>query len=129
VTEGDIPHEVKTFLREHINSLVQLEVLLLLHGNPTGAWDVDKVNRELQLGTELIRKQLADLHGHGLLDLAEGADEAYRYNPVTSELDQAVNALAKCYKERRVSVTSFIYSSPLDSIRNFADAFRIRKDE
>lgn len=128
MTEGDIPLEVRRFLREYIDSLVQLEVLLLLQSRPDSESTVDEVNRELNIGIELVRKQLADLHERGLIALAQDADEKYRYDPETTELAAAVTALAKCYKERRVSVTSFLYSRPLDDVRQFADAFKIRKD-
>ena len=129
MTEGDIPQKVRRFLREHVNSLVQLEVLLLLQSRPENEWTVDEVNRELNFGIELVRKQLTDLHDRGLIVLVQHADDRYRYDPETTELAEAVTALAACYKERRVSITSFIYSSPLDDVRQFADAFKIRKDE
>jgi predicted transcriptional regulator len=129
VTTGDIPQKVRRFLREQVNSLVQLEVLLLLQSGPESEWTVDAVNRELNFGIELVRKHLADLHERGLIALVQDADDRYRYDPETTQLAEAVTALAKCYKERRVSITSFIYSRPLDDVRQFADAFKIMKDE
>ena len=45
------------------------------------------------------------------------------------ELDQAVVRLAKDYAERRVTVITLIFSKPVDKLRTFADAFRLRKDK
>jgi hypothetical protein len=48
---------------------------------------------------------------------------------VTPALDAAVAQLAKDYAERRVSVITLIFSKPVDKLRTFADAFRLRKDK
>jgi hypothetical protein len=56
------------------------------------------------------------------------ADVAYGYAPRSAELDAAVQGLAREYALRRVTVIGLIFSNPVDKIRSFADAFRIRKD-
>lgn len=53
----------------------------------------------------------------------------YQYRIVSDETDEIIGAVAQAYKERRLSVTNFIYSTPLDNVRRFADAFKLRKDE
>jgi hypothetical protein len=127
VTDANIPTEVKRFLAEYIDSLFQLEVLLLLHAHREIEWSAERVDRELHIGSELVKKLLAALHATDLLSVNEHPDLTYRYKPATEELDRSVNLLATTYKERRVKVTSFIYSRPLDKIRSFAEAFRVRK--
>jgi hypothetical protein len=37
--------------------------------------------------------------------------------------------LAGCYNELRVTVVGVLYSRPVDRIRVFADAFRIRRED
>lgn len=45
-------------------------------------------------------------------------------------LEQAVRVLERLYATHRVKIISRIFSKPPDSVRNFADAFRLRrKDE
>ncbi len=129
MAEADIPDEVKRFLTEHIDTLFQLEVLLLLHANRDVAWSAERIDRELRTGLEIVRKLLAIFEDKGFVSVIEGHEVTYRYSPATKELDHSVNLLAITYKERRVKVTSFIYSSPLENIRNFAEAFRIRKEK
>lgn len=125
----DIPEEVKRFMTEYINSLFQLETLLLLYEKKEVDWSVEDTDRQLHMGSQLAGKLLADLHARGLLSLRETPDRLYRYSPSTVQLDQAVSALAMAYKERRVSVISFLFSRPLDKVRSFADAFRFRRDK
>ena len=46
------------------------------------------------------------------------------------ELEQAVRVLERLYQTHRVKIISRIFSKPPDAVRNFADAFRLRrKDE
>ena len=37
--------------------------------------------------------------------------------------------LAACYVDRRVTIIGLIYGRPNDPIRQFADAFRIRRED
>lgn len=128
MAEADIPDEVKRFLAEYIESLFQLEVLLLVEAHPQRAWTAEHVDRETRIGLESLKGLLAMFEKRGLLSVSNDGELSYRYQPVTKELDHAIKLLAVTYKERRVKVTSFIYSSPLDEIRGFAEAFRIRRD-
>lgn len=128
MAEADIPDEVKRFLAEYIESLFQLEVLLLVEAHPQRAWTAERVDRETRIGLESLKGLLAMFEKRGLLSVSNDGELSYRYQPVTKELDHAIKLLAVTYKERRVKVTSFIYSSPLDEIRGFAEAFRIRRD-
>lgn len=129
MAEADIPDEVKRFLAEYIDSLFQLEVLLLLQARPEVSWTAEQVDRETRIGLESVKALLAGFAQIGFLSVSKGPDLSYRYQPATDELDQVIKLVATAYKERRVKVTSFIYSSPLDKIRSFAEAFRIRKDK
>lgn len=126
MAEADIPDDVKRFLAEHIDSLFQLEVLLLLQARPDVSWTAEHVDRETRIGVESVKALLANFEQRGFLSV--GPDLAYRYQPANAEVDRVIKLVATTYRERRVKVTSFIYASPLDSIRSFAEAFRIRKD-
>ena len=128
MAEADIPDEVRRFLAEHIDSLFQLEVLLLLQERPEVGWTAEQVDRETRIGLESVRSLLARFEQTGLLSVNQGPDLSYRYQPATAELDHVIKLVATAYKERRVKVTSFIYARPLDNIRSFAEAFRLRKD-
>jgi len=129
VAADDIPEEVKRFMTEYIHSLFQLETLLLLYEKKEVDWSIEDTDRQLHMGSQLAGNLLADLHARGLLSLRETPEPLYRYSPSSVQLDQAVSALAMTYKERRVSVISFLFSRPLDKVRSFADAFRFRRDK
>lgn len=122
-----IPEEVRNFLLQCIDSVEQLEVLLLLHRTPEQDWSPETVAQALYSNADSIRRRLAGLHANGLL--ASTASSSYRYQPKTSALDATVRLLADTYRERRVAVITVIASKPMENVRAFSDAFRLRKKD
>ena len=125
----EIPKDVAQFITEYIDSLEQLEVLLLMRASAPTEWDGAAVARELRIDPGSASGRLASLAARGLLVATDEAGGRYRFDPRSSELNRVVGRLADTYKERRVSVITLIFSKPSDTIRSFADAFRIRKDD
>jgi hypothetical protein len=123
------PEDVQQFILAHVNSVEQLEVLLLLRAQPQCDWDAAAVGRALYTPPAAADMRLADLHARGLLARKGEAVPLYRYAPNPAELDGLIGRLADLYRERRVSVITLIYSKPHDQVRAFADAFKLRKDK
>jgi hypothetical protein len=127
--ESDVPEEVRRFIAHHIDSVEQLEILLLLHEQPGRDWSAEAVARELRIASESAGERLEDMVSDGLLKRREESPAEYRYAPDNMKLDDAVRGVAAGYAKRRVTVINLIYSKPIDKIRTFADAFRLRKDD
>lgn len=122
---ADLPGEVQQFLAENIDSLEQLEILLLLRGQARREFTPAEVTAELRLGAGCAEHldRLRDLE----LVVATGDPPRYRF---ASESRQAptVDAVARSYARFRVAVISFIFSPRRDqAIRGLADAFRLRR--
>ena len=128
VMAEEFPESVKQFLLEHISSVAQLEMLLLLRRRPDHQWTSAEVSKALYTSPDTVAEQLQELHRQRLLAVSESPDVGYRYWPATPDLDAQVNELDTAYRERRVAVITAIYSRPLDKVRTFADAFKLRKD-
>lgn len=126
---SDLPEEMRRFIAHHIESVEQLEILLLLHGQPGRDWSAEAVARELRIASESAGERMEDMVNDGLLKRRTGSPAEYRYAPDNMGLDDAVRSLEAAYTKRRVTVINLIYSKPIDKIRTFADAFRIRKDD
>lgn len=129
MTDRGLSEEVKKFIVEHINSLEQLEILLLLHRHPEKEWTAQNVSRELRLSQPSVATRLADLERRGLLAIRESSDLLYRYRPQKPDIEPAVDSLARLYPDYRFTVINLIFSKPLDKIKTFADAFRFREDK
>ena len=127
--EDAIPDEVKAFIAAHVESVLQLELLLLLHAQAPRPRTADELARELRIDAAWASAQLASLASAGVLAATGDDPPAYRYEPRTSQLDEAVRGLAREYAARRVTIIGLIFSKPIDKIRSFADAFRFRKEK
>lgn len=104
-----LPDDVQNFIREHIASVSQLEVMLLLRASHPRAWTAVEVATTLFASVEATADQLNRLVEQGLVERAEEV-EAYRFAPQTPDLERLAGHLAGLYKDRRVAVVSVIYS-------------------
>jgi hypothetical protein len=125
---GGIPESVRRLIADHVKSVEQLEVLLLLRAHPDRDWSGEEVSRTLQSQPESAAARLADLAARGFCAPSAESEARYRYAPATAALARAVDELADCYARRRHTVITLIFESPSDAIQSFADAFRLRKD-
>lgn len=125
----DFPAELQQFVERHIESLAELEAVLLLREDPTRTWTPAEVARVLYTMTEMSANQLTNLARRGLLEQRASPEVGYRYCPASAELDRLMGDLAVIYRQRRVAVITLIYSKPLNKVQSFADAFRLRKED
>jgi hypothetical protein len=123
----DLPDHVQAFLREHITSVMQLEVLLHLRAAP-GACSPMQVSREVGGSVDAAIGCLSALEQSGLSARTDDeSDLLYRYAPRTPTLGAGVDAVADAYARRKVAVVTQIFSRPDDPLQSFSDAFRIRR--
>jgi hypothetical protein len=125
--QQSLPEVVQRLVLDRIDSIAQLEVLLLLHRVPR-AWDAAEVGAELRIDPSWAAEQFAVLRERRLLAEEPPGSGRHVFAPGTPELAKAVEALAASYAERRVAVVALLYSQPAGA-RAFADAFRIRKED
>jgi hypothetical protein len=117
--------DVHKFIIDHVNSVEQLETLLLLRGDASRVWTAEEVSQALYTPLAAATMRLSDLQARGLL-VSEG--DAWRYQAASAELDRLVGELAQIYRDRRVTVITLIYSKPHQQVQAFANAFKLRKD-
>jgi hypothetical protein len=130
VAEEQLPPDIGQFIDQHIQSVEQLETLLLLHAQSQRAFKPEDVSKELYTTTDSAAKRLVDLKMRGFC--MNGSEGAYRYAPLTADLARMIAELTRLYRERRVSVISRIYSKPPQppqDIQAFSDAFRLKNEK
>jgi hypothetical protein len=119
-----VPTAVRRFIAAEIESVEQLEVLLLLRAAADKEWTANEVARALVTQVESARGWLERMVGAGLLSARE---KSYRYSPPTKEVDETIDGLAASYANYRVTVIGLIFSKPSERVTLFSDAFRIRR--
>lgn len=119
--------ELQRFIDRHIHSVEQLEILCLLVEDSAKSWSENEVFQRIQSSQESVARTLRRFGDDRFLVL--DPTKGYRFFPESPDLARLASELAKAYRERRVGVIEAIYRPTLDPIRDFADAFKIRKDK
>lgn len=121
----DIPEELREFLRSYISSVAHLDILFLLFKDPEASWSTDQISRELRTNLFVAERRLTELAAKGLVDMdPEKGGRCCRDSTVLAQITK----LQAFYSLRPAIVIEFIYTQPLDQIRAFADAFKLKKD-
>jgi FMN phosphatase YigB (HAD superfamily) len=125
MSDSALPEPLQEFILKHIDSVAQLEALLLLRRSAEREWDASTAAKRLYSGVPETAEALARLAADGFL-LTNGAG-GYRYGCRTQEQQEMVDLLADHYARHLIPVTKLIHSKPR-RIRAFADAFKLRKE-
>lgn len=120
-----ISQGLKKFIKEKIQTVLRLEVLLLLHHQQTRSFTVAEVANELGFEKEDVNGQLTALETIGVVVESNPDKHRYRYQPVNEALRSMVDQLAVGYSKQRVPILSVILAEHTDRPRLFAEAFRI----
>ena len=125
MASGEIPPEVRRLILEAIDSVPELEALLLLRDTPAQCWTPDSASSRLYVSRTVAAYTLDVLAQRGFL---EQTAQGFVYRPVAAEIAQTVDGLARTYAVALVAVTKLIHAKPGPSVLDFARAFRLRKD-
>jgi hypothetical protein len=116
--------DVERFLSERIDSVEQLEALLLLQRHPDRWWTASAVASDLGGDPPSVARSLDTLCARNLLDVRIAQDVLFRFAPRASDAATLRN-IAEAYRTHRMVVLQLL-SRQIDSARDFADAFRLR---
>ena len=118
--------ELQRFIRRYLNSVQQLEILLLLFNEPQRHLSVEEISAILRSTASSVRLRLTGLVRRGLVQ----ADDRNRYAYASDEQrDRIVGELRMEYQTRQARVIDFMFSEPSDTVTSFADAFRLKEDD
>ena len=124
----ELSNDVKEFIAEHVHSVLELEVLLVVSQDKDKTWTPAAVGRKLHLSVESARMQLDRLSRSLVIPIDRAGEDLYCYDP-SVELDQTLRQLAIAYATQRVAVLTLILAKPVDKVRLFKEAFRMIKGE
>jgi hypothetical protein len=129
VNDSGFSSELEKFIAEDIQSLEQVEILLLLSGSPDRWWSGRAVYEVVKSNPGSVDARLEELAERGIVQRQKQVETEYRFSPPDEKIWKVVNELRDAYKERPVKVVQAIYSKPPDAVQEFARAFRVRKDQ
>lgn len=127
-SESELPDQLKSFISKYLHSLEELEIIILIFNSGDTLWPVSEVNKYVPGNEQLISRILEELESHGLLKTQKMPGLVYKKGPLTEESASLLKELETAYRERRIQVLNLIICRSDDDLRNFSDAFKIRKE-
>ncbi|HZB88143.1 MAG TPA: hypothetical protein VE291_05760 [Terracidiphilus sp.] len=128
--EGDTRRlQVDRFVLEQIDSVPHLEALLLLFNSRPKTWSTEEMAKSLYVRNEVASKILDSLLHRKLVAASHEKSDLFFY----SSDDEARNAMLQdvdaIYRKEVVRISSMIHSKASAGVRDFARAFRLKKDK
>jgi hypothetical protein len=123
MVDDPIPEDVRDYIARHVDSIAQLEALMLLRSKPDESWDLNKIARRLYVSEPEVSHALGFLTDARVVSFRDGA---FVYDPAP-EVRDMIERLAATYTRHLIPVTNLIHSKP-SRIHQFADAFKFRRD-
>lgn len=129
MAEELIPDDVRQFIADNIDSVAELEGLLLLSKDRETEWSTEELAKRLYTNSQQVEDVLARLYSLGFLARKEGNPPTYRYQPGITQLAKMVDRVGEIYSKYLIPVTNLIHSKPQTKVQQFADAFKFRKKQ
>lgn len=122
----DIQREVWDFIETNIDTVPQLEALLLIYGTEDRPWKTEEIASRIYVAVASAHDILETLRRRALIVSDDSA--GYRRSPATDATTTLIAEVSHAYRRHLVPIATFIHSKASASVREFARAFEIKKD-
>ena len=119
--------EAEEFIERAVDTIHQLEILMLLRRSHDRFWRVDEIAAELQMTAATVASSVSGLHANGVLAVEDTNPAAYRYEPRSIGLHAGVESLAASYEADPLPVLRAVLNKPPRALQTFSDAFLARR--
>lgn len=119
---------VLQFVLEHIETVPHLEAMLLIWQNPSTPWTPTLLAQRIYVSPAVGRSVLEDLTQQGMLQRSE-SEATFLYDSRWDAERGMLPRIADLYRRQLVQVTKLIHSKGSSSVREFARAFQIKKEQ
>jgi hypothetical protein len=122
--ESPTNNQVDQFILEQIDTVPQLEALLLLWNKRPRAWRLEELAAALYISPEETTAIVEPIERRLLIDRDDAGQYSYRegaHDPLVAAVDQT-------YRRELIRISRMIHSKAPSGVREFARAFNFRKD-
>jgi hypothetical protein len=116
------------FILEKIDSVPQLEALVLLWNSRPVAWSCEELASRLYLPAEKVGDLVQGLVRLQLITKSEGPPQKYSYLPLSEEQNEMMRLVDSAYRRDLVRISNMIHSKTSPAVRECARAFRFKKE-
>lgn len=128
MSEHNQDTDADKFIEEHIDSVPHLESLILLWNSRPVKWTEEELGSRLYISQQQVEAVLRDLARLQIVLATPGNPARYSYFPKSAEQDELMHRIDHAYRSDLVRISNLIHSKASSPVREFAKAFRIKKD-
>ena len=125
MAKESISESLREFLKEKIQTVLRLEVLLLLHGHRPRTFTATEIASRLGFESDTTAHELEQLEAIGVVVQSSSEETKYSYHPQNEKLESLIEQLALHYSKHRVPILSVMLAERPDRTRLFTEAFKI----
>jgi len=105
-----LPPDIAQFVVDTVDSVAELEALLLLRSHAERKWTPQEVSGRLYLSDEDAFEILVALSTKGLAFYKASGTGSYQYRPGLPEIGRMVDRLSQIYSKQIVAIANLIHS-------------------
>lgn len=120
--------QIDRFLVDEIDTVPQLEALLLIWKHRPKKWYHSELAKALYISHELAQDVIRHLVQHRLLTQIEGGADCYELRLESEDQEQLLEGLDAVYRRELIRVSTLIHAKASRAVRDFAGAFRFKKE-
>lgn len=125
---SDLRAEVDRLIFEKIDSVPHLEALLLLWHTKPQQWTAENVSARIYVKIDDAKRLLQDLRQHNLIFQVSESPAEYSCEQVPPQLARLLDVLDQIYRQELIRISTMIHSKGSKAVREFARAFRLKKE-
>lgn len=118
-----VSDELRSFILKRIDSVAQIEALLLIRSSTQPQWSASQLAKRLYIDEAEAAEALSRLCGSELLVCADGI---YSLDGVPQYNLELIGELLEAYAQHLIQITNIVHAKSR-RIGSFADAFKFRK--
>jgi hypothetical protein len=126
MTKADIPGAVLQFIARRIDTVPELETLLIMSAEEERAWTVQDIVARTYVTSELAAAVLQGLQRRRLV---RSDGQQFFFAPASDEERLTVAQTAIAYRTHLIPIATFIHQKAAPPVQEFARAFNFKKDE
>jgi hypothetical protein len=128
MTRADIPAAVLQFVLRRIDTVAELETLLIMSAEESRQWSVDDIAARIYVAKPSAAAVLHALQSHRLI-AGDDAGTWFRFTPASEEERQTILQTATAYRTHLIPISTLIHKKASGPVQEFARAFSLKKDE
>lgn len=127
MTRAEIPAAVLEFIAKRIDTVPELETLLIMSAEEGRAWTVRDIAARTYVSPAVATSVLHALERRRLVGSDEGGIH-FSYIPAHDEERQIVAQTAMAYRIHLIPIATFIHKKAAPPVQEFARAFDLKKE-